>query len=85
METIIKKTTPQTIKQQVDDIIVDISWSELSERYFGKSPSWLSRKMNGKGFNGNAPGNFTEAEKEQLRGALCDLADRIRRVAQEIH
>jgi len=69
-----------TIREQVWDIIVEVSWGQISEQYFGKSRSWLSKKMNGKGFNGGVP----EEEKEQLKGALFDLSERIRKVAYQI-
>ena len=72
-----------TIREQVWDIIVEVSWEQISEQYFGKSRSWLSKKMNGKGFNGGE-GDFTEEEKEQLKGALFDLSERIRKVAYQI-
>lgn len=72
-----------TIREQVWDIIVEVSWGQISEQYFGKSRSWLSKKMNGKGFNGGE-GDFTEEEKEQLKGALFDLSERIRKVAYKI-
>ena len=72
-----------TIREQVWDIIVEVSCGQISEQYFGKSRSWLSKKMNGKGFNGGE-GDFTEEEKEQLKGALFDLSERIRKVAYQI-
>ena len=72
-----------TIREQVWDIIVEVSWGQISEQYFGKSRSWLAKKMNGKGFNGGE-GDFTEEEKEQLKGALFDLSERIRKVAYQI-
>ena len=72
-----------TIREQVWDIIVEVSWGQISEQYFGKSRSWLSKKMNGKGFNGGE-GDFTEEEKEQLKCALFDLSERIRKVAYQI-
>lgn len=72
-----------TIREQVWDIIVEVSWGQISEQYFGKSRSWLSKKMNGKGFNGGE-GDFTEEEKEQLKDALFDLSERIRKVAYQI-
>lgn len=73
-----------TMKQQLWDIIVEVSWSEISEQYFKKSPSWLSKKMNGKGFNGEPNADFTPEEKEILRGALIDLSERIKRAAHNI-
>lgn len=72
-----------TIREQVWDIIVEVSWGQISEQYFGKSRSWLSKKMNGKDFNGGE-GDFTEEEKKQLKGALFDLSERIRKVAYQI-
>ena len=36
----------KTIQEQLWDIIVEVSWGEISEQYFGKSRSWLSKKMN---------------------------------------
>lgn len=71
------------MKQQVNDILIEISWGTISTDYFGKSRSWLSKKMNNKGFNGDQSG-FTDDEKETLRGALVDLSERIRKVAVNI-
>lgn len=83
MEQVAQAAT-KTIREQVADISTAICWGEISEVYFGKSPAWLSLKMRGKGFNGKPTGDFTPEEKELFRGALCDLADRIRRVAENI-
>lgn len=73
-----------TMKQQLWDIIVEVSWGSISEQYFKKSRSWLSKKMNGKGFNGEENVDFTPEEKEQLRGALVDLSERIKKAAHNI-
>lgn len=83
MEQIVKKTNFIPMAQQVDDIIVEVSWGQISEQYFKKSRSWLSKKMNGKGFNGEE-GDFTQEEKEILRGALVDLSERIKKTAYNI-
>lgn len=84
MEVQITKTEQRnTMRQQLGDIIVDVNWGEISQNYFNKSYSWLSKKMNGKGFNGGT-GNFTPEEKETLRGALIDLSEKIRRSADNI-
>ena len=69
-----------TMKQQLWDIIVEVSWGQISEQYFKKSRSWLSKKMSGKGFEGD----FTPEEKEILRGALVDLSERIKTAAYKI-
>lgn len=78
------KQQKKTMKEQLWDIIVEVSWGQISEQYFGKSRSWLSKKMNGKGFNGEDDAEFTPEEKEILRGALVDLSERIKRTAYNI-
>ena len=66
--------------QKLWDIGLDISWAKISQRYFGKSASWIYNKLSDSDGNGGI-GGFTEAEKEQFKGALYDLAERIRRTA----
>lgn len=78
------KGTSLTMKEQVNDILVEVSWGRISTDYFGKSRSWLSKKMNGKDFNGGKTNEFTSEEKELLRKALLDLSNRISRVAMNI-
>lgn len=73
----------ENMKSKMWDIIVDISWANVSTKYFGKSRSWLSQKMNGKDGNG-ADVAFTDAEKEQLKFALNDLAKRIQICAEKL-
>jgi hypothetical protein len=80
METVVKMKKVSA-KQQLDDILLDITWSKISSRYFGKSPSWIYHKIDGIDGNGQ-PNGFSEEEKENFRGALFDLSDRIRKVAQ---
>lgn len=73
----------ETMKQKMWDIIVAISWADIARTYFGKPSSWLYDKLEGRVTGGQQAG-FTPEEAEQLRGALCDLADRIRRAADKI-
>ncbi len=75
--------TKQTTKQIIRDIALDISWAKLAKRYFDRSPSWIYHKIDGVDGNGGK-GGFTEEEKEQFRGALYDLAERIRKTADAI-
>lgn len=71
------------MKQTLADILLAVSWADLSKRYFGKSGSWLYHKLDG--IDGNKkPTDFTPEERLRLKGALCDLADRIRRAADTI-
>lgn len=60
-----------------------ISWREFANTYFHRSSSWFYHKLDGIDGNGGE-GGFTEEEAEQLRGALIDLSERIRRVADSI-
>lgn len=80
---VIEKTKKQlntSTKKQLEDILLEVSWGKLSKEYFGKSASWMYNKLSEIDGNGGK-GGFTESEKEQLKGALYDLADRIRRTA----
>lgn len=72
-----------TVRQRAYDILTGISWAEISRQYFGKSSSWMYHKLDGIDGNGGE-GGFTEEEMQKLKGALCDLADRIRRVADSL-
>ena len=79
----LKESQQGTMKKQLEDILISISWRDLANRYFQKSGSWLYHKLDG--VDGNKkPTEFTEEEKYQLKGALIDLADRIRRSADAI-
>lgn len=73
----------ESMKSMMWDIIVDISWANISKKYFGKSRSWLSQKM--VGVNGNGTDTeFSAAEKEKLKIALNDLAKRIQICADKL-
>lgn len=80
-ETTMERT--QTMYQQLADIDDNISWGAVAKEYFNKSASWFYHKMDG--IDGNRkPTEFNLEERIQLKGALCDLADRIRRAADRI-
>ncbi|MCL1942082.1 MAG: DUF5053 domain-containing protein [Candidatus Azobacteroides sp.] len=78
--TTLKKTS---VSAQLSDIRLDITWSKIARRYFDKSASWLYNKMNGIDGNGGE-GDFTYSEKMQLKNALYDFSERIRKVADNI-
>ena len=79
----LKETQAGTMKATMEDILLSISWADLSKTYFGKSNSWLYHKLDG--VDGNKkPTDFTEEEKYTLKGALIDLSERIRRAADRI-
>lgn len=84
METVIQaKTFVSGVKNKMSDILVAISWREIARTYFGKSSSWLYHKLDGIDGNGGV-GGFTPEEAQQLKDALHDLSDRIRRAADSI-
>lgn len=71
------------MKKKVRDIQMAISWRDFANTYFQRSSSWFYHKMDGIDGNGGE-GGFNEDEVEQMRGALIDLSNRIRRVAETI-
>ena len=77
------KEKTSTMKVQLKDILLAIPWADLSRTYFQKPNSWLYHKLDGIDDN-KVPTEFNEEEKLQLKGALSDLADRIRRAADNI-
>ena len=81
MEIIAKEK--QTMMQQLDDIVIDVSWRQIAQDYFGKSSSWIYNKLHGRDGNGGH-GEFSPEEKEILTGALVDISERIRRAANSI-
>lgn len=72
-----------SLRKQVNDILLDISWAQLSKNYFGKSRSWLNHKINGIDSNGK-PTEISEEELAQIKEALLDLSSRIKRCAEEL-
>jgi len=71
------------VSAQLQDIRLDITWSKIARRYFDKSASWLYNKMNGIDGNGG-DGDFTYPEKVQLKNALYDFSERIRKAADNL-
>lgn len=69
-------------RSKLNDILVSVSWGHIAMDYFGKKPPWLHHKLETE--NG-CEECFTEEELLQFKGALCDLTDRIRRVADSIY
>ncbi len=71
------------MKKRMSDIYLAVSWREIARTYFDKSVPWFQHKMYGIDGNGGT-GGFTPEEAGQLRGALVDLSNRIRRAADNI-
>ncbi len=71
------------MQRRMEDILTIVSWGYIGKNYFGKSVSWFYNKMRGIDGNGGV-GGFTPEETAQLKGALCDIADRIRKAADSL-
>lgn len=84
METMMKSPVIITdMRKKIKDIQMAVSWRDFANTYFQRSSSWFYHKMDGIDGNGGV-GGFSEKEAEQLRGALIDLSNRIRRTAESI-
>ena len=80
-----EKTIQDTpVKSALKDIYLYIVWGKFANTYFQKSSSWLYNKFNGRDGNGGE-GKFTEREKEQLKNALFDFSEKIRRIAENLY
>lgn len=75
--------TGNAVKRKLNDILLAVSWREISNQYFGKSSAWLYHKLDGIDDKGE-PCELTAEEQQQLKQALHDLADRIRRAADNL-
>ena len=71
------------VKEKLHDILAEVSYGQLCMQYFHKTPSWLYNKINRNTVNGK-PSEFTPEELQTFKGALCDLSNRIRRVADTL-
>lgn len=83
MDTLVaeKRVSTSAIMQ---DIILDVTWSKIAQHYFpDKSVPWFYNKLRGVDGNGGT-GDFNYSERLQLRNALFDFAERIRRAAENI-
>jgi len=73
----------RTTREQIKDIMLDVSWAKVSKKYFNRSPSWIYHKIDGIDGNGR-DGNFTAEEKQRFINALYDLSERIKKVADNL-
>ena len=60
-----------------------IKWGAISKEYLGFSRSWIYQRLGGYDGNGNEC-EFTPGQKEKLKEALLDLAQKITEAAEEI-
>lgn len=77
------ETKKTAIRNKLNDIMTEISWAKLAQKYFDRSPSWIYHKMDGIGNNGEV-GGFTDDELDRLKAALYDLSERIKQAADAV-
>lgn len=65
------------------DIMRVLNASYIAERFFGKSKSWFSQKLNNHIKNG-APAEFTPEELETLRNALYTISIELQEIADDL-
>lgn len=80
LERLITETSDRieelTIKEKMGEAAKVISMSYIAQKYFGKTRSWLSHKLNGDIVNGK-PSAFTEEEMNTLKFAFNDISKMI--------
>lgn len=67
-----------------EDLLRVLNGAYIAERFFGKSGSWFSQKLNNNLKNGK-PCEFTDEELETLSNALHTIAIEIQDLADELH
>lgn len=66
------------------DLLRVLNGAYIAERFFGKSGSWFSQKLNNNLKNGK-PCEFTPDELETLSNALHTIAIELQDLADELH
>ena len=62
-----------TYRLQMGEVLEIVNLSYIAKKYFGRTQSWLSQRINGCTVNGKKA-TFTETEIETLNHALDDIA-----------
>lgn len=82
-----RKTDPVLSKirfMEREDLLRVLNGAYIAERFFGKSGSWFSQKLNNNLKNGK-PCEFTPEELETLSNALNTIAIELQDLADELH
>lgn len=72
-----------SILKQLEEVAFYIKWGNVSRDYLGFSRSWIYQRLNGYDGNGNAC-EFTEQQKDDLRKAMRDIAQRLNDIADNL-
>lgn len=62
-----------TYRLQMEEVLEIVNLSYIAKKYFGRTQSWLSQRINGCIVNGKKA-TFTSSEIETLNHALSDIA-----------
>lgn len=71
-----------SVRQVLNDVYEEVNWSYLAKNYFGKSRSWLYHKFSG--VNNGVADDFSDIDREKLKYALKDIAQRVNAVADRL-
>ena len=83
MEQVYKEYNQQSsVRQGLQDVYEEVNWAYLAKNYFGKSRSWLYHKFSGR--NNGVQDDFNENDRNTLREALHDIANRINAAAERL-
>lgn len=63
-----------TYRLQMGEVLEIVNLSYIAKKYFGRTQSWLSQRINGCIVNGKKA-TFTESEINTLNSALSDIAN----------
>ena len=72
---ILKQTQAETMKAQLSDLLISISWADLAKRYFNRSGSWLYHKLDGIDGNKKPTPDFVIAYPKILRQRVLLFSD----------
>jgi hypothetical protein len=68
----------QNVKSKLNDVFLYITWGKIANVYFDKGARWFYDRLN------ERDAEFTQDELLQLKGALVDLSERIRKAADAL-
>ena len=74
IENVISEMEKDVLRLQLGEVLDIVNISYIAEKYFGRSRSWLSQRINGCIVNGKKA-SFTDKEIQTLKHALNDIAN----------
>ena len=74
IEKSISEMEEAIIRYQLGEVMEIVNLSYIAKKYFGRSQSWLSQRINGCIVNGKRA-SFTENEIQTLKSALSDITN----------